>query len=96
MVGQGGSSKVDVDALIEEEMDDGNGHVSLEPLTPKRAMNDTIADDVAQGLVVAENEIDRRFIGLTLLGQDGVLGPKAGCVGIEDHRRAVLPFSKGR
>lgn len=96
MAGQGGSSTVDVDALIEEEMDDGNRHVSLEPLTSKRAVDDAVADDVAQGLVVAQDEIDHRFTGLTLLGQDGAFRPKAGCIGIEDHRRAVLPFSQSR
>lgn len=96
MVGRGGSSNVDVDALIEEEMDDGNRHVSLEPLPSKRAMTDTVADDVAQGLVVAENKIDRRLIGLALFGQHGALGPEAGCIGIEHHGRAVLPFSHGR
>lgn len=96
MVGQGGSSTIDVDALIEEEMDDGNRHVSLEPLTPKRAMNDTVADDVAQRLVVAENEIDRRLMGLALFGQHGALSPEAGCIGIEHYGRAVLPFTHGR
>ena len=96
MVGQGGSSTIDVDALIKEEMDDGNRHVSLEPLTSKRAMDDAVADDVAQWLVVAENEIDRLLIGPTFFGQHGALGPEAGCVRIEDHNRTVLPFPHGR
>ena len=96
MVGQGGSSTIDIDALIEEKMDDGDRHVSLEPLTPQRAMNHTVADDVAQGLVVAEDEIDRGHVRLAFRGQHGVLGPEAGCVRIEDYDRAVLPFPHGR
>ena len=77
-------------------MDDGNRHMSLEPLTSKRAMNDTVADDVAQRLVVAENEIDRRLMGLALFGQHGALRPEAGCIGIKHHGRAVLPLTHGR
>ena len=59
-------------------------------------MDDAFTDDIAQRLVVAENEINRRLIGLTSFGQHGTFRPKAGCIGIEDHRRAVLPFSHGR
>ena len=96
MVGQGGSSTIDIDSFVEKEMDDRNRHVSLEPLIPERAMNNSVADDVAQGLVVAENEIDRGLVRLAFCGQHGALGPEAGCVRIEDHNRTVLPFPHGR